>query len=108
MQLLCDEKQLTDLTEDILEANPKGQAMIESTQKYIGANGMGFGVPPLDVGETAALYDAVFAHIESAEKSDSGWGLEQYRETVRDILRNFAERLKADPVFLSRGSEQKN
>ncbi|KAI4302995.1 hypothetical protein MLD38_038677 [Melastoma candidum] len=101
-KILCNEKQLTDIAEKMLAANPEGLGSLESARKFLETNGAEFGVPPLDIDETTSLYDAVFAAVGITLKSDPKKGKENFSETVKDILEKFAEQLQVDPLLLPR------
>ncbi|KAF8017853.1 hypothetical protein BT93_H2914 [Corymbia citriodora subsp. variegata] len=101
-KILGDEKQLTHVVEKILEENHE-QNSIETVRKYLEKNGTDMGLPPLDVEEAVALYNAVF-YSAAFNKSVLEWSKDETREIVKEILEKFAEQLESDPVFVDLGN----
>ncbi|XP_030473149.1 uncharacterized protein LOC115690811 [Syzygium oleosum] len=101
-KLLEDEKQLANVTEKILEGNHE-QNCVETVRKYLEKNGADMGLPPLDIEEAVALYNAVF-YSAAFDKSVSEWRKDEIQEIVKEILGKFAEQLESDPVFVDLGN----
>lgn len=106
LQLLEDEKQLANVTEKILEGNHE-QNCVETVRKYLEKNGADMGLPPLDIEEAVALYNAVF-YSAAFDKSVLEWRKDEIQEIVKEILGKFAEQLKSDPIFVDLGNWGRN
>ncbi|XP_030534777.1 uncharacterized protein LOC115743917 [Rhodamnia argentea] len=101
-KFLDNEKQLENVTEKVLEGNHE-QSCVETVRKYLEKNGTDMGLPPLDIEEAVALYNAVF-YSAAYNKSVLEWRKEEIREIVKEILGKFAEQLESDPVFIDLGN----
>ncbi|KAK3418383.1 uncharacterized protein LOC104415434 [Eucalyptus grandis] len=101
-KLLSNEKQLMNVTEKILEGNHEKDC-VETVRKYLEKNGADMGLPPPDVEEAVALYNAVF-YSAAYDKSVLEWRKDEIREIVKDILEKFAEQLETDPVCVDLGN----
>ena len=100
MQFLADQNKLDDLKEklykQILDCQ-KEQGCAEVIRSYLEKNGNELGLPPLEVNEAVPLmYNAIFADIESKCKD---FEKNEFRDLLKKILENFAEKLEVDPVF---------
>lgn len=97
-----DKKQLENVTEKVLEGNHE-QSCVEAVRKYLEKNGTDMGLPPLDIEEAVALYNAVF-YSAAYNKSVLEWRKDEVRGIVKEILGKFAEQLESDPVFIDLGN----
>ncbi|XP_057539217.1 uncharacterized protein LOC130817499 [Amaranthus tricolor] len=99
-KFLADQNKLDDLKEklykQILDCQ-KEQGCAEVIRSYLEKNGNELGLPPLEVNEAVPLmYNAIFADIESKCKD---FEKNEFRDLLKKILENFAEKLEVDPVF---------
>ncbi|KAF3454327.1 hypothetical protein FNV43_RR04774 [Rhamnella rubrinervis] len=103
LQLLADEEQLNNVVEKIFQEKNCGNAnsgIAELMRSFLEKNGLEIGLPPSEANEAAVLlYDAVFADVQN-NKSTLELDREEFANVVKEILRQFAEQLEENPVFM--------
>ncbi|KDP23659.1 hypothetical protein JCGZ_23492 [Jatropha curcas] len=100
-ELLNNEEKVKNVMEKVLQekhSKKNDQKDTEIIRGFLEENGKELGLPPSEANEAVMLlYDAVFAEVECgkciAESED------EFRELVKEILKNFAQQLQANPVY---------
>lgn len=102
MQLLANEKHLSEVIEKMLQENrgeKERQRSTELIRGFLEENGKEMGMPTSETNEAVdLLYDAVFADVDN-EKSATEIEKNEFVVLVKEIFANFAEQLEANPVF---------
>lgn len=103
MQILADEKQLSETVEKIMQEEKDGPSTKDVIRHYLEKNGASLGLPPLKNDEVVILlYDAILGDIENEDIDAKISEKDQFLVFLKEILEKFAAQLEVNPTFHDR------
>lgn len=105
MQILADEKQLSETVEKIMQEEKEGTSTKDVIRHYLEKNGASLGLPPLKNDEVVILlYDAVLGDIENGDTDAKTSEKDEFLVFLKEILDKFAAQLEVNPTFHDLGN----
>ncbi|KAJ8759425.1 hypothetical protein K2173_006953 [Erythroxylum novogranatense] len=100
-KLLADENLLSNVLENIMEEKVSmedNQVSIKKIRGFLELRANELGLPPPESSEAVLLlYDTIFADVETGKHAPKAE--DEFRELVKEILKQFAEQLEANPIY---------
>lgn len=99
MQILADEKQLSETVEKIMQEEKDGLSTKDVIRHYLEKNGASLGLPPLNDEVVILLYDTVLGAIENGNTDAKTSEKDEFLVFLKEILEKFAAQLEVNPTF---------
>lgn len=103
MQILADEKQLSETVEKIMQEKHDEKDSLSTKdviRHYLEKNGTSLGLPPVKNDEVVILlYDVVLGDIENGNNNAETSEKDEFLVFLKEILEKFAAQLEVNPTF---------
>lgn len=100
MQILTDEKQLSETVDKIMQEEEKdGLSTKDVIRHYLEKNGASLGLPPLNDEVVILLYDTVLGAVENGNTDAKTSKEDEFMVFLKEILEKFAAQLEVNPTF---------